>query len=85
MYNAPVLQLRKKMAEVQQQLQAHKTQLDVAEQSKYTDDHEALSEQIEQLRDEFRDLLIELRRRRAQQEGTGILSDDVSIELRKFT
>jgi hypothetical protein len=65
------------MQSVQQQLQELKAEVDSEEDSFEMEEH-ALTDKIEQLRDEFRELLIEMRRRRAH-ENANILSDDVSI------
>ena len=70
-----VLQLQVKMHDVQMQLQELKTRLDTERAEVFTEDERALVERVETLKQEFRDLLIELRRRRA----ADILSDDVSV------
>ena len=63
------------MHDVQMQLQELKTRLDADSAEIFADDERALVEKVETLKQEFRDLLIELRRRRA----ADILSDDVSV------
>ena len=63
------------MHDVQMQLQELKTRLDTERTEVFTEDERALVERVETLKQEFRDLLIELRRRRA----ADILSDDVSV------
>ncbi len=65
------------MAEVQQQLQNLKSRLDIENQAQFSDEEKALVDKVEQLKEEFRELLAELRRKRAAQ-GSSILSDDVS-------
>ena len=66
------------MHDVQMQLQELKTRLDTERAEVFTEDERALVERVETLKQEFRDLLIELRRRRA----ADILSDDVGVIFR---
>ncbi len=62
------------MHDVQMQLQELKTQLDAEAEAVFAEEERHLTERVETLKQEFRDLLIELRRRKA----ADILSDDVS-------
>ena len=71
-------QLQQKMAEVQQQLQDLKCRLDTDNHQQFSEEEQALVDKVEQLKEEFRELLAELRRKRAAQ-GSSILSDDVGI------
>ena len=71
------LQLQEKMHSVQMQLQELKLELDTAQQELYQEEEHHLVERIENLKQEFRDYLIELRRRRAIQDGEQHMSDDV--------
>lgn len=64
------------MAAVQQQLQALKARLDTDETERFSEEERALVDRVEQLKEEFRELLAELRRRRIAQ-GSSVLSDDV--------
>ena len=64
------------MAEVQQQLQDLKSKLDTESNEQYSDEERALVNKVERLKEEFRDLLQELRRKRAS-DGSCVLSDDV--------
>ena len=65
------------MHDVQMQLQELKTRLDTERAEVFTEEERVLVERVKTLKQEFRDLLIELRRRRA----ADVLSDDVSISL----
>ena len=68
------------MHDVQMQLQELKTRLDTERAEAFTEEERALVERVETLKQEFHDLLIELRRRRA----ADVLSDDVSVSLETF-
>ena len=65
------------MAAVQQQLQDLKARLDTEDTERYSEEERALVDRVEQLKEEFRELLAELRRKRIAQ-GSSVLSDDVS-------
>ena len=67
------------MHDVQMQLQELKLKLDMERSEIFADEERSLVEKVETLKQEFRDLLIELRRRKA----ADVLSDDVSICLLK--
>ena len=77
-------QLQEKMLDVQQQLQDVKQQLDELLKATNTGiqaaEYQLLQGRLEQLKEEFRDLLAELRRQKAA-EGATLLSDDVSMFL----
>lgn len=62
------------MHDVQMQLQELKVKLDEEQGEVFAEDERQLVERVEALKQEFRDLLIELRRRKA----ADVLSDDVS-------
>ena len=66
------------MSSVQLQLQDLKMRIDFESQQQYTEEEHALVNRVEQLKDEFRELLTELRRKRAA-EGSCVISDDVSL------
>ena len=70
-------QLQAKMAAVQQQLQDLKARLDTEDTERYSDEEQALVDRVEQLKEEFRELLTELRRKRIAQ-GSSVHSDVVS-------
>ena len=72
------LQLQKKMTQVQVQLQDLKTKLDSGMGEQCSEEEQALVDKVETLKEEFRELLAEIRHKRASQ-GSGTLSDDVSI------
>ena len=66
------------MAAVQQQLQELKTRLDMEAQEQYSVEEHALVNKVEELKEEFRDLLAELRRKKASEGASGaMLSDEV--------
>ena len=69
------------MGEVQVQLQELKARLDEEAEERFSEDEEILVNRVEELREEFRELLIEMRRKRSVA-GSGLLSDDVSIKVR---
>ena len=69
------LQLQEKMSEVQQQLQELKSHLDGDQGN--LEERQNLMDKVEALKEEFRELLGELRRKRMSHGGT-VLSDDVS-------
>ena len=64
-----------KLADVQHQLQQLKERLDEEVEARYTHEEQMLMGRVEDLKEEFRELLTELRRKKA---GDGILSEDVS-------
>ncbi|XP_074662626.1 uncharacterized protein LOC141915117 [Tubulanus polymorphus] len=76
-----VEELQRKMSLVQSQLQDMKSKYDNIDDdgSTFVSDEQQLADQIEQLRDEFKDLLIELRRRKAS-DGSALLSEDEDSE-----
>ena len=69
------LQIKVKMTEVQHQLQDLKSRLDTDSPEEYSHEERALMNRVEELKEEFKELLAELRRKKA---GEGaIMSDDV--------
>lgn len=66
------------MSEVQQQLQELKSHLDGEQVDR--EEERKLVDKVESLKEEFRELLAELRRKRMSQGGT-VLSDDVRSVL----
>ena len=70
-----ILKIKVKMTEVQHQLQDLKSRLDTDSPEEYSHEERALMNRVEELKEEFKELLSELRRKKA---GEGaIMSDDV--------
>jgi len=65
---------------VQHQLQELKSHLDAETQQQYNVEEWQLTNKVLQLKEEFRELLTELRRKKVA-DGSAVLSDDVSIIL----
>ena len=73
------IQIQSKMRDVQQQLQELKSRLDIEAQEQYSMEERNLVSKVEQLKEEFRELLTELRRKKTS-DGS-VLSDEVSLNI----
>ena len=71
-------QIQARMHIVQQELQDLKSRLDTSAAERYNEDQQALVTKVESLKDEFKDLIVELRRKKSTQGATS-MTDDVSI------
>ena len=68
------------MHAVQLELQDLKSRLDTSASERFSDEQQVLVTKVESLKEEFRDLLADLRRKKSAQ-GTAIMSDDVSMKV----
>ena len=71
-------QIQARMHIVQQELQDLKSRLDTSAAERYNEDQQALVTKVESLKDEFKDLIVELRRKKSTQGATS-MTDDVSV------
>ena len=77
------IQIQSKIQTVQHQLQELKSHLDTETQEQYSMEEWQLTNKVMQLKEEFRELLTELRRKKLG-DGSAVLSDDVSVDVLLF-
>ncbi|ESO98585.1 hypothetical protein LOTGIDRAFT_239021 [Lottia gigantea] len=74
-------QMQLQMTLLQQEIHDIKTQLDASSSHRISHSEAHLMQRIEQLKEQFREIMVELRRKRSEEnEAAVVISDDVSLE-----